>query len=152
MFKDVRLDNFHSSIDCFAYEFFGCHAVSEDVYVFRVWAPHAKSVSLVGSFNDWKEEAGVMTRLSDNESYEIEVNAKIGDTYKFCIVTYDGRKLYKADPYAFCSDLPNSYASKIADVPLSGDYIRKAAPDQPINIYEVNLLSWRKRKNSKVLK
>ena len=148
MFKEKWLDNFHNKTDCFAYEFFGCHRISENVYMFRVWAPHAQSVSLIGSFNEWREDADIMTRLADNESFEISVEAKVGDTYKFCITTQDGRILYKADPYAFSSDLPNSFASKIAELPPAVDYAGESATDQPINIYEVNLLSWRRGRNN----
>ena len=148
MFKEKQLNNFHNSNDCFAYEFFGCHRVSEGVYTFRVWAPHAETVSLVGSFNEWREGTAVMTRLSDNESFEIVVCANVGDTYKFCITTRDGRKLYKADPYAFCSDLPNSYASKIAELPQNVEYKGETASDKPINIFEVNLLSWQREKDN----
>ena len=146
MFRETRLNNFHNAIDCFAYEFFGCHKVSDTEYVFRVWAPHAESVSLIGSFNDWTERA--MTRLSDKESFEATVKAQVGDIYKFCIHTYDGRKLYKADPYAFSSDLPNSVSSKITELPLEEEYARFVSCDQPINIYEVNLLSWRRKKDN----
>ena len=146
MLNDVRLNNFHNAIDCFAYEFFGCHKVSDTEYIFRVWAPHAKSVSLVGSFNEWKEYE--MHKLSDDESFEITVKAKVGDLYKFCINTRDGRKLYKADPFAFFSDLPNSCASKITELPIEEAYTRKTSFAQPINIYEVNLLSWRRGKDN----
>ena len=144
MFEEMRLDNFHNATDCFAYEFFGCHKISDGVYIFRVWAPHAKSVSLTGSFNEWREVE--MKRLSDNESFEISVKANVGDTYKFCITTHDGRKLYKADPYAFASDLSESFASKITELPFDTDYKRELSFDKPVNIYEVNLLSWRKNK------
>ena len=148
MFKEIQLDNFHNATYCFAYEFFGCHKASEGSYIFRVWAPHAKSVSLIGSFNNWNEGADQMVRLSDNESFEISVKAKVGDTYKFCIFTEDGRKLYKIDPYAFSSDLPNSFASKIVDLPPCGEYTRESSADEPVNIYEVNLLSWRREKDN----
>ena len=148
MFKEMRLNNFHNATDCFAYEFFGCHKISDTEYVFRVWAPHAKSVSLIASFNEWKEDACVMNKLSDDESFELVVKARVGDTYKFCITTHDGRKLYKADPYAFSSDLPHSYASKIIDLPTESAYNSKTSNDQPINIYEVNLLSWRREKDN----
>ncbi len=146
MLNEKRLNIFHNGIDCFAYEFFGCHKVSENEYIFRVWAPHAKSVALIGSFNEWKEDE--MQKLSDNESFEITVKAYVGDAYKYCITTQDGRKLYKADPFAFSSDLPASTASKIAELPKPGDYVRKSSPDQPVNIYEVNLLSWRRGKDN----
>ena len=146
MFNETRLNNFHNATECFAYEFFGCHKISDTEYIFRVWAPHAKSVSLIGSFNEWKECR--MKRLSDNESFEISAKAKVGDTYKFCITTNDGRKIYKADPFAFSSDLPFSVASKIAELPLPDNYISETAYDQPVNIYEVNLTSWKRGKNN----
>ena len=144
-----QLDDFHSGTACFAYEFFGCHRISEDKYIFRVWAPHAESVSLIGSFNGWNEEAAVMNRLSDGETFEVEALAKENDLYKFCILTCDGRKLYKADPFAFYSDLPKSFSSKVCVLPQ----VREACKDvtyssQPINIYEVSLLSWKRHKDN----
>ena len=147
MFGEMRLDNFHNATDCLAYEFFGCHKISENIYVFRVWAPHAKSVCLIGSFNGWEEGAAEMKRLSDDESFEISVNAKAGDTYKFCITTLDGRKIYKADPYAFSSDFPRSFASKIVDLPETTEYVGESDFEKPLNIYEVNLLSWRRERD-----
>lgn len=148
MFKEIQLNDFHNATCCFAYEFFGCHKISDSEYIFRVWAPHAESVCLIGSFNGWSESASIMKRLSDNESFEITVNAKLGDTYKFCITTYDGRKLYKADPYAFSSDLPNSTASKITELPTEVKSNGATPLNRPINIYEVNLLSWKREKDN----
>ena len=117
MIKNERLDKFHNAADCFAYEFFGCHKLPDGKYIFRVWAPHAKTVSLIGSFNGWNENSAVMTRLSDNESFETVADASAGDIYKFLIKSFDGRKIEKADPFAFYSDLPHSIASKIVDLP-----------------------------------
>lgn len=53
---------FHSGKNYKAYEFFGCHRIKGDTFAFRVWAPHAQSVSTVGDFNDWNESAGVMKK------------------------------------------------------------------------------------------
>lgn len=150
MSEKFRLDDFHKGKACFAYEFFGCHRVSNDSFVFRVWAPHAEKVSLVGSFNCWNEDADVMRRLSDGESFEVEVRAEVGDLYKFCIYTFDGRKLYKADPYAFRSDILRSFSSEIYELPQN-----YATPSftpnhnsKPVNIYEVSLLSWKRHKDN----
>lgn len=149
MFVTSQLNKFHNDTNCFAYEFFGCHKIADGKYVFRVWAPRAKAVSLVGSFNQWLSESSVMNRLSDNESFEIVTEASVGDTYKFLITTFDGRKLYKADPYAFYSDYPKSFASKIVDLPDVSEYFYdKKDFDKPVNIYEVNLLSWRRHKDN----
>ena len=148
MANTFQLESFHNGTNCKAYEFFGCHMVEHGKFVFRVWAPHAVSVSLVGTFNQWNEDSAVMERLSDGESFEITVNATIGDLYKFCITTADGRKLYKADPFAFCSDLPNSTSSKICNIPqnnICND--SEETGEKPVNIYEVSLLSWKRHKD-----
>lgn len=147
MTESYSLDGFHNGTDCFAYKFFGCHKISESEYVFRVWAPHAESVRLVRFFDD--NDGIVMRRLADGESFEVIKEAKAGDTYGFCIETYDGRKLYKADPYAFYSDIPGSFMSKICELP-AGECRREepARGEQPINIYEVNLLSWKRHKDN----
>lgn len=148
MSDDFQLESFHKGTCCFAYKFFGCHKVSDGEYVFRVWAPHAQSVSVIGSFNDWDENKAVMQKLSDGESFEVTSRAREGDTYKFCIVTFDGRKLYKADPYGFYSDYPNSFASKITELPQDVSRCRENnVGEQPVNIYEVNLLSWKRHKD-----
>ncbi len=152
MIKNERLDKFHNAADCFVYEFFGCHKLPDGKYIFRVWAPHAKTVSLIGSFNGWNENSAVMTRLSDNESFETVADASAGDIYKFLIKSFDGRKIEKADPFAFYSDLPHSFASKIVDLPEKSEYVsEKQEDDKPINIYEVNLLSWKRHKDNSYL-
>ena len=107
-----KLELFHNGEDISAYEFFGCHE-SASGYVFRVWAPHAVKVSVVGDFNGWDEQSDLMEKLADGESFEAHVNAREGDRYKFCITTFDGRKLFKADPYSFRSDFPRSTASVV---------------------------------------
>ncbi len=148
MTEEFKLESFHYGTNCFAHKFFGYHKIYDGKYVFRVWAPRAKSVSLVGTFNFWDENKTVMLRLSDNESFEAVVTAENGDTYKYCITTFDGRKLYKADPYAYASDFPNSFASKICELPQKSSYKSEPQTDaQPINIYEVNLLSWKRHRN-----
>lgn len=143
-----RLDDFHKGNSCFAYDFFGCHRSSENKFIFRVWAPHAVKVSLIGSFNGWDEEAAEMTRLSDGESFEVEVEAEAGDMYRFCILTSDGRKIYKADPYAFSSGYPKTSFSKICELPERNYPIaRQSDKNLPVNIYEVSLLSWKRHKD-----
>lgn len=141
------LESFHGGTQYFAYNFFGCHKITDGKYVFRVWAPHAKCVSVSGIFNGCNSDFE-MYRLSDGESFEAVINASEGDTYRYCIETFDGRRLYKADPYAFCSDYPASFASKICRLPTaepkSGNGVNYS---EPVNIYEVNLLSWKRHKD-----
>ncbi len=128
-------------------------------FVFRVWAPRTTQVSVVGEFNDWDENAHVMERMIDGESYELFIpDLKQFDVYKYCITTGEGRKLYKADPYAFHTETPNessSNASKLFDF-KGFKWTDKAYLDKqkhtniyrsPMNVYEVNLLSWRKKED-----
>ncbi len=143
-----RLEAFHNGTDIRAYEFFGCHRLQCGKYVFRVWAPHAAGVSVVGDFNGNDEAAAPMQRLPDGESWEVELSASEGDRYRFLIFTRDGRRLLKADPYSFRSDFPDSTRSVIctgiAPVARLG---AKTDWESPINIYEVNLLAWRRHKD-----
>ncbi|MGN1158912.1 MAG: 1,4-alpha-glucan branching protein GlgB [Lachnospiraceae bacterium] len=84
---------------------------------FGVWAPHAQSVSVVGSFNNWEENAHPMEKLGEIGIYAAFVpEAKCGDMYKFLIKTKDGRTLYKADPYANYAELRPGTASVITDI------------------------------------
>ncbi|MCM1439450.1 MAG: 1,4-alpha-glucan branching protein GlgB [Roseburia sp.] len=141
-----RLKIFHNGDDIAAYEFFGCHK-SAGGYVFRVWAPHAVKVSVVGDFNGWDERADIMTPLSDGESFGCEISAREGDRYKFCITTFDGRKIFKADPYSFCSDFPRSNSSVVHTTLKPSARLTANSGERAVNIYEVNLLSWKRHKD-----
>lgn len=143
----AKLDLFHKGQDIRAYDFFGCHSAGNGKYVFRVWCPHAKKVSVVGDFNGWNEEAAEMRRLSDGESFEVETQAAEGDKYKFCITTFEGRRLFKTDPYAFRSDFPDSTSSVVHTGKTKPERLKPLGYDKPVNVYEVNLLSWKRHKD-----
>ena len=69
---DFPLYLYHHGKNYRIYELFGAHKEVQDGqegYVFRVWAPHARSVSVVGDFNDWNAAANVMERMVDGESF-----------------------------------------------------------------------------------
>lgn len=152
MTETSKLESFHNGINCKAYEFFGCHKLSEGNFVFRVWAPHAVSVSLVGAFNGFDETSAVMSKLGDNESYEIITSASEGDLYGYCIFTADGRKLIKADPYAYAGSIKDRFLSKVSILPEKTEYNAEITEsDKPINIFEVNLLSWKRKKDNSYL-
>ena len=88
----------------------------EGIY-FAVWAPNAASVSVIGEFNGWQENACPMRRREPLGMYDAFVpEAKVGDLYKFYIRTKDGRELYKADPFANYSEMRPGNASRIADL------------------------------------
>ena len=139
------------------YERFGAHLTEKDGMegvCFSVWAPAAKSVSVVGTFNGWREAAGCMERLGTSGIYELFVPGAIeGDLYKYCIHTRTGEVLYKADPYAFESEVRPGNASRVAGIE---DYrwrdqewmTRREKKDyrtEPINILEVHPGSFQKR-------
>ncbi len=147
MTESERLKLFHSGRDISAYEFFGCHSLGGGKYVFRVWAPHASKVSVVGDFNGWDESLGEMTALSDGECFSAEAKAAEGDRYKFLITTFEGRKIYKADPFSFRSDFPASQSSVIYTGLKPNTRLKNEQGERPVNIYEVNLLSWKKHKD-----
>ena len=123
---------------------------------FAVWAPNAKRVWVIGSFNDWNETSHEMKRLEPNGIYELFVsNVKIGDMYKYLIETQDGRKLYKADPYANYAEVRPGTASKVADISKlkwSDEKWMQARAEhkdddvyrQPMSIYEVHPGSWKR--------
>lgn len=150
MSKCGQLEKFHNGLNFSAYKFFGCHKVEDGKYVFRVWAPHAKEVYLAGNFSG-KELTYKMSRLDDGECFEITIEANVGNTYRYEIVTFDMRRLLKADPYAFCSNYPNSVYSVVYDLLEPTDYEELTKPfdfAQPVNIYEVNLLSWKRHSDN----
>ncbi len=77
---------FHQGTNSHAYDYMGAHVRPDGSAVFRVWAPHAQSVSLAGDFNDWDTQACFMRRVTDGGVFEAVVpNVKIYDSYKYYI-------------------------------------------------------------------
>jgi len=114
---------------------------------FAVWAPHAKSVSVVGSFNNWDGSANDMGEPTEGGVYEVFIpGVKAGDMYKFCITTKKGEKLYKADPFARYNQRRPETASIVCPKlkhRWQDDKWRKAQAektdfDYPLAIYEVH--------------
>lgn len=145
---------FHQGTNYRAYEFMGAHFSKEkDGVVFRTWAPNASSVSVVGDFNDWNTTAHVMNKVSDGGVYELFIKGvKQFDAYKFYIKNND-RSFFKADPYAFHSETLGKTASKVYDIEAykwnDKNFIssRSAPYDKPMNIYELNLASWKRKED-----
>ena len=82
-----------------------------------MWAPNARSVSVVGEFNNWNTQANPMKKVGPIGVYETFIpGAKVGDLYKFYIIGYHGEELYKADPYGNEAELRPGTASRIADI------------------------------------
>ena len=136
------------------YKKMGAHEVTKDgvkgVY-FAVWAPHAKRVSVIGEFNEWDFDADYMERQEPMGIYTCFVpGVKEGELYKFCIETQQGKRLFKADPFANYAERRPGTASRIADI-SHFKWTDKAWMDarklwdnkvNPMSIYEVHLGSW----------
>ena len=134
------------------YRTLGAHR-TPDGWVFRVWAPHAGSVSVVGDFCAWDPTAHPMRRF-DGGVWETEVaGLSEYDTYKFAVTAQSGAVTFKADPYAFHAETRPGTASKLYELAGydwgDGAYLAAKQPvyDRPLNIYEVHLGSWRRREN-----
>lgn len=152
---DLPLYLFHQGTNYNAYEYMGAHFVDEKTgkTVFRTWAPNADSVSLVGDFNNWDVFSHPLTRISEGGVFEITVQGfSEYDKYKFAIFN-NGKTVLKADPYAFHSETPPFTASKLYSIDgymwNDGEFVKnRTTPyDKPINIYEINLASWKRKPN-----
>lgn len=136
------------------YEKMGAHKVTVDgvsgVY-FAVWAPHARRIAVVGDFNGWDFEANYMERQEPMGIYTCFVpGVDVGDLYKFCIETQQGKRIFKADPYANYAELRPGTASRVADIShlkwTDDAWMenRKTWDNRtnPMSIYEVHMGSW----------
>ena len=136
------------------YEKMGAHKVTykgkEGVY-FAVWAPNARRVAVVGDFNGWDFEADYMERQEPVGIYTCFVpGVKEGDLYKFCIETQQGKRIFKADPFANYAELRPGTASRVTDISNlkwtdSAWMTKRETWDHkknPMSIYEVHLGSW----------
>lgn len=144
-----KFTNFYQGNETEAYKLLGCHKVDENTYHFAVWAPNAKSVCVIGDFNNWLVNHNKL-ELVDG-IWQTTVEARSGDLYKFAITTQNGNILYKADPYARYSELRPGTASVIYDeeyewndADWQAKMLKKDIYKSPVNIYEVHAGSWRR--------
>ena len=137
-----------------AYRFFGAHfdcRGGEDGVVFRVWAPHAKAVSVVGDFNSWVPGAHPMAKLDEGVWEAFIPGIREYDVYKFCLTTRQDELVFKADPYAFHAETRPSNASKVyrlegyewSDGEWEARQKKRDPLTAPMNIYELHAGSWR---------
>lgn len=129
-----------------AYEYLGAHCTQSGT-VFRVFAPNALKVSVIGEFNCWQETP--MEKIYDGNFYECIISdAKEGMMYKFRIYEKSGRYIDHFDPYAYGSEIRPANASiirKMNNFAFSdGRWMKKRndRKSEPLNIYEVHLGSW----------
>ena len=136
------------------YNKMGAHLAVKDgeegVY-FVVWAPAAREVYVVGDFNSWNEAGYRMTPVSDGGVYELFVKGvKAGQCYKYLIISQEGKKLYKADPYANQAQLRPDTASVITDLNgfqwTDSEWVEKEKKADHLTeaIAECHIGSWKK--------
>lgn len=156
----ARVAQFHDGSETRAHEYLGAHFAEQDGRAgvcFRVWAPHAKSVSVIGWFDGWDRMRGVMMPSAQDASiWELFVpGLRTYDCYKYSIQTADGRILEKADPFAFHAETRPNNASKVYDpagyVWHDRSWLKyrslQDTHQRPVNIYEMHLGSWKRREN-----
>ena len=156
---DYSLDKylFHEGKNFRTYEFLGSF-LDGDQCTFRVWAPHAQAVFVSGDFCGWEPTVHELTRINNEGIFEGTVsNVRPYDSYKYVIKASDGRMLWKADPYARHAQTRPESASKVYEEQnyLWKDEIwlkQRSIPfQQPMNIYEVHLGSWKHGENGEFL-
>ncbi len=137
------------------YEKMGAHIIKERNKIlgtqFRVYAPNAREIFLVGDFNNW-DRSHPMNREIDGV-FELYVpDLKSLEDYKYLIISHDGREIYKADPYAFFSQVrPNTASTtynsryKFKDNIWMYDRVSYDFKEEPVSIYEVHLGSWKQK-------
>lgn len=140
---------FYTGCEFEACDFLGAH-VAEKGVVFRTYAPAASHVTVIGEFNDWTDTD--MHRIHDGQFWECFIeNASHGQMYKYRIYRPDGGYTDHADPYAFYSELRPATASIIYDMDrfsfhdLEFMTNRDNFSSRALNIYELNLGSWRRK-------
>ena len=149
---DVALYLFHQGNSIKAYDYLGSHRIGDNKVVFRVWAPNAQQVSVIGEFNGWDADKNKLRKINEAGVWEgVAENVKVFDNYKYAITTRRGDIINKCDPHAFhCETRPNN-ASKYyelggyewGDEKWCEERKKRNVYSSPMNIYEVHAGSWK---------
>ncbi|HHD2583099.1 TPA: 1,4-alpha-glucan branching protein GlgB [Clostridium perfringens] len=164
--KKVSKDESLLSFDLFlegkehsAYKFMGAHFVTENRkrgVRFTTWAPRASKIYVIGDFNNWElKEEYSMEKINERGIWSLFIpKLEEGIKYKFAVVNECGNNtVYKADPYAFKSELRPNTASVLTKIKSFrwGDkrWLNKREKEgldnKPMNIYELHLGSWKRK-------
>lgn len=153
--SDQELFLFHEGTNYRSYQLLGAHVAAVDGLSgvrFAVWAPDAQRVGVIGEFNNWDGRRHLLEKISTCGIWGLFIpGLKAGDIYKYEIVTAGGEILHKADPVAFAAEIRPKTASMVAslgryawqDEQWQAAKAKQSAYEQPINIYEVDLGSWK---------
>ena len=147
---------YHNGTSTHAFEHLGCHPEQRggvDGFVFRVWAPNARTVAVVGDFNFWNGEDLPMRKISGGLWEAWSPHAQVGQAYKFLVTDRNGNAVHKVDPCAYRTQLIPDTSSVIW---LQNNYTwhdnawfarngKKDPLKSPINIYEFHMGSWKRK-------
>lgn len=150
---------FHNGTNYKAYKFFGNHKINKDKFAFRVWAPNATAVSVVGDFNSWDNNANKCKLVAPGIWEAIVKGVNIYDCYKYAVTSPTGVVHLKADPYAVHQETRPGTGSKVYELHNYswGDEAWQKKKEnqnilaQPINIYEVHFGSWKRHDDGNFL-
>lgn len=150
---------FHNGTNYKAYKFFGNHKINKDKFAFRVWAPNATAVSVVGDFNSWDNNANKCKLVAPGIWEAIIKGVNIYDCYKYAVTSPTGVVHLKADPYAVHQETRPGTGSKVYELHNYswGDEAWQKKKEnqnilaQPINIYEVHFGSWKRHDDGNFL-
>lgn len=150
---------FHNGTNYKAYKFFGNHKINKDKFAFRVWAPNATAVSVVGDFNSWDKDANKCKLVATGIWEAIVKGVNIYDCYKYAVTSPTGVVHLKADPYAVHQETRPGTGSKVYELHNYswGDEAWQKKKEnqnilaQPINIYEVHFGSWKRHDDGNFL-
>ncbi|WP_375179957.1 1,4-alpha-glucan branching protein GlgB [Enterococcus rotai] len=147
------IELFETGENFYSQHYFGVHQVQQGEqtgFIFRVWAPNAQALWLVGDFNEW-ERSLPLRKDAHFGVWEIFTPLpKVGDFYKFLVKQADGREVYKIDPFATAFEKRPNNAAVIQTIPerkwrdkaWQNSAKRSGQLDQPLTIYEVHASSW----------
>ncbi len=150
---------FNQGVNYQSYRMLGAHPMEDEAgqqgYFFAVWAPNARSVSVVCDSNGWDRSRGQMYRHAQSGIWEVFLpGVGEGQNYKFSIETHQGDILLKADPYAFYAEVRPATASVTAcldygwkDKKWMKEREKTPLYDKPVNIYEMHFGSWKQKED-----
>ena len=150
---------FHNGTNYKAYKFFGNHKINKDKFAFRVWAPNATAVSVVGDFNSWDKDANKCKLVAPGIWEATVKGVNVYDCYKYAVTSPTGVVHLKADPYAVHQETRPGTGSKVYELHnyswRDEAWQEKKANQnilaQPINIYEVHFGSWKRHDDGNFL-
>ena len=160
---DYDIYLFHEGTHCRSYQFLGAHACESGGaagVAFAVWAPNAQAVRVVGNFNDWQGHNYPMKKRKDSGIWSLFIpGLRRGELYKYEIITPQGNKIVKADPYAFGAECRPGTASRITglegyswqDEAWQRQKSTAASYNRTVLIYEVHLGSWKRSQDNEWL-